>query len=87
MVKLFSCLATLKFIPDWFFTSKLLEKLGNALHDNDDTLSYDEDFIEVTFIASQIHILATDLDKIKLDNGNSFYEDDPDTIIHFRLLS
>ena len=33
-----------------------------------------------------MRILATDLDKIKLDNGNSFYEDDPDTIIHFRLL-
>ena len=26
------CLATLKFIPDWFVTSKMLEKLDNGLH-------------------------------------------------------
>ena len=26
------CLATLKFIPDWFVTSKMLEKLDNSLH-------------------------------------------------------
>ena len=25
---------------------------------------------------------SADLDKIKLDNDNNFYEDDPDTIIH-----
>ena len=27
-----NCLAALKFIPDWFVTSKMLEKLDNALH-------------------------------------------------------
>ena len=33
------CLAALKFIPDWFVTSKMLEKLHDALLTNDDTYS------------------------------------------------
>ena len=32
-------------------------------------------------------ILAVHLDKINLDYDNSFYEDDPDTVIHVRLLA
>ena len=32
-------------------------------------------------------ILGVDLDKINLDNDNNFDEDDPDTIIHVRLLA
>ena len=32
------CLAALKFIPDWFVTSKMLGKLYNALHVNDNML-------------------------------------------------
>ena len=65
----------------------MLEKLDNALHTNDDILFYNEDFDKVTFIANQRHILAVDLDKIKLDSDNKFDEDDPDTIIHVRLLA
>ena len=80
------CLATLKFIPDWFVTSNGLEKFLNAFHANDDTLFFNEDFDKVTFIANQRHILAVDLDKINLDNDNNFDEDDPDTIIHARLF-
>ena len=38
-------------------------------------------------MACQRHLIATDLDKINLDNDNNFYEDDPDTIIHVRLLA
>ena len=79
------CLAALKLILDWFFTSKMLENLDNALHANDDILFYNEDFDKVTFIAYQKHILAADLDKINLDNN--FNEYDPDTIIHIRLLA
>ena len=37
-------------------------------------------------IVNQIHILALNLDKINLDNDNSLYQDDPDIIIHARLL-
>ena len=64
----------------------MLEKLVNALHANNDILFYNEDFNKVTFITCQRHILAAALDKIKLDNDNNFYEDNPDTIIHVRLL-
>ena len=45
------CLAVSKFIPDWFFTIKMLGKLDNALHANDDILFYNEDFDKTTFIA------------------------------------
>ena len=31
-----NCLAALKFIPDLFVTCKMLEKLDNSLHANDD---------------------------------------------------
>ena len=64
-----NCLAALKFIPDWFLISKMLEKLVNALHANNDKLFYNKDFDKVTFIAHQIHILAVNLDKINLDNS------------------
>ena len=65
----------------------MLEKFDNALHANDDILSYNEDFNNVTFITNQRHILAVVLDKINLDNDNNFDEDDPNTIIHVRHLA
>ena len=77
------CLAALKFIHDWFVTSKMLENFDNALHANDDMLFYSEYFDKVTFIANQKHILAVDFDKINLDNN--FNKDDSD-IIHVQLL-
>ena len=81
------CLAALKFIPDWFVTNKILEKLDNSLHANDDILLFNKDFDKVFFITNQRHILILDLDKINLDNDNNFDEDDLDTIIHARLLA
>ena len=48
------CLATLKFIPDSIATRKMLEKLDNASHANDDTLFYNQDFDKVRLIANQI---------------------------------
>ena len=79
------CLVALKFIPDWFVTSKMLEKFDNALHANDDILSYNKNFDKVTFIANQRHPLAVVLDKINLDND--FDEDDPNIMIHVRHLA
>ena len=43
------CLAALKFVPDWFLRSKMLEKFDNALHNNDDVLFFNEDFNKATF--------------------------------------
>ena len=45
---------------------------------------------KVIFIANQRHIPAVDLDKINLENkynDNNFDEDDPDTIIHVKVLA
>ena len=81
------CPAALKSIPDWFGTCKMLEKCDNSLHANDDILFYNEDFNKVTFIANKRHILAVELDKITVDNDNSFCDDAPANIIHVRLLA
>ena len=72
------CLATLQFIPDRFVTSKMLEKLHDALFD---------DFSKVTSFANNMGILGIDLDKANLDDDNKFYEDDSETIIYIRLLA
>ena len=79
--------AALKFIPGWFVTSKMLQKLDNALHANDDILFYNEDLVKVTFIVNQRFILAVDLDKVNRDDDNNFYEDDSHIIIHVRFLA
>ena len=81
------CLATLKFIPDSFVTSKMLEKLDYDLHANVDILFQNGDFDKIKFIANQRYILAVDLNKISLDNDNNFEEDDPSTIIYVRCLA
>ena len=44
-----NCLTELKFTPDWFVTTKMLEKIHDALNANDDILLFDEDFSKVTF--------------------------------------
>ena len=38
-------------------------------------------------LVKSMGILSIDLDKINLDDDNNFDEDDPDTIIHARLLA
>ena len=38
-------------------------------------------------IACQRHVLAEDLDNTDLFNDNNFNEDDPDSIIHVKLLA
>ena len=81
------CLATLKFIPDWFVTNEMLKKFHDSLVANDDILFFDKDFSKATFYANQMGILGVDIDKINLDDERNFYEDDPDTIIHVRLLA
>ena len=80
------CLEALKFVPDWFVTSKMLEKINNALLAHDDMFFFNKDFHKVTFITNQINVLAVDLNKINFGNDNNFDEDDSDTNIHARLL-
>ena len=73
-------LPALKFIPDWFVTSKLSKSLDDALFSSDDILFFDEDCNSVTSFGGEIGILSVDLDRINLDDVN-FHEDDPETII------
>ena len=73
------------YCPDWFVTSKILEKFHDALNANY-ILFFDEDFSKVTFFVNQMGILDVDLDIIN-DDDNNIDEDDPDTIIHVRLLA
>ena len=44
-------------------------------------------FSTVSFFANELVILSVDLDKINLDGDNSFYRDDPETIIHVRFFA
>ena len=73
------CLTPLKFILDWFVTSKILEELRDVLLTNDDLLFFDKDFSKVTFFANKIGILNVDLKNINLDDDNNFDEDHPET--------
>ena len=57
----------LKFIPDWFVTSKMLEMFNNALLANDDILFFNK----VTFFANQIDILIVDRHKINPNGDNN----------------
>ena len=44
------CLAALKFIPDWFVTNKMFEKLVNVIHDNDEILFDNKGFYKLILI-------------------------------------
>ena len=78
-------LAALKLIPDWFVTSKIIEKLYIALYADKNVLYCDEDSRNAVFTCTEMGILNIDLQNINLDNN--FDEDDPDTFIHIRLLA
>ena len=62
-------LTALKLIPDWFVTSKTIEKLYPPFYADENILYYDEDSDTVIFLHNS-----------NLDNN--FDEDDPHTIIY-----
>ena len=72
-------LPTLYFVPDWFATSKIIEKLHNALFTDDHIVFTDEGSGIVTFSSG-------DLNNINLDDVNS-YKEDLETIIYVRLMA
>ena len=75
-------MAALRSIPDWFVTSKMLEKFHDAFNANDNILFFEEDFSKVKFFADQMGKLEVYLYKINFNYDNNFDEDDSDTIIH-----
>ena len=78
-------LATLKLIPDWFVTSKMIKKLFIALYADENMFYFDEDSGNIVFNCYRMGILNIDLNNIDLDDN--FDEDDLDTITLIRLLA
>ena len=79
-------LPALKFVSNWFVTGKLIKKLHTALFADDDILFFDEDSVSFTFSNDEIDVLSIDLNNIDFDDVN-FDEDDPEIIIHVRLMA
>ena len=75
----------MKLLPDWFVTIKMIKELFTALYADENILYFNEDFGNVVFSCNEMSILIIDLNNINLDKN--FDEDDPDTIIHIRLLA
>ena len=78
--------AALKFIPDWFVTSKMIKNRFTALYADDYTVYFDKDSGNATFFCNEMGNLSIDLNNSNLDDSN-YNEDDPETIIHVRLLA
>ena len=62
-------LATLKLIPDWFFTSKMIKKLFTAMYEDENILYFNKDSGNVEFNCIRMGILNIDLNNINLDNN------------------
>ena len=75
------------FIPNWFVTSKILEKFHDALLANDDMLLFNEDCSKVTFFADEMGISLVDVDKMNLGDNNNIDKDDLEAVIHVKILA
>ena len=73
----------MKYIPDWFATSKMSKKLYIPLYADDGLPLLDGDSSGVTFCCNELGNLNVILINISFDNN--FDEDDPDTIILIRF--
>ena len=62
-------ITTLKLIPDWFVTSKMIKNIFTALYADENILYFNEDSGNVTFNYAEMDILNRDLDNINLDNN------------------
>ena len=76
----------LKFVRHWLVTSKTTKKNYNALLADDDLSFLDEDSGNVSFLSDEMGFLSGNINKINLYD-DSFYENDPKTIIYVRILA
>ena len=75
-----------KFVPDWFVTNKLLEKIDDlVLSNNDIDLEVINSDI-ATVLSDTRRLFIIDLTHINLDDNN-FDEDDLGTIVYVRLMA
>ena len=59
---------SIKSVPDWVVTSKIIKKLHITLFTVDDVLFFDDDSCNVLFSSDEMGILSVDLNSINLDN-------------------
>ena len=78
-------LPALKFVPDWFITSKIIKNFLTALYADENKLNFIENSGDVVFSCNKMGILSIDLNNINLADMN-YDEDDPETIIHIILF-
>ena len=76
----------LKFVSDWFVTSKMIKELLTALYVDKNILYFNEDSGHVVFSCNEMGILSVDPNNINLGNVN-FDENDPKNVILIRLLA
>ena len=77
-------LAALKLIPDWFVTSKMIEKRFTTLYTYKNILCFNKDSGNAVFNYNEMGIVNIDLHNMNLDTN--FDEKDSNTIILIRLL-
>ena len=63
----------------------MIKEPSTALYADENILYFDKDFANVVFIYNEMGILDIDFNSINLDND--FDEDNPDSIVHVRLLA
>ena len=63
----------------------MIEEPSTALYADENILYFDKDTANVVFIYNEMGILDIDFNSINLDND--FDEDNPDSIVHVRLLA
>ena len=80
------CLATLNYIPVWFVTSRMIKNLLTALKADTNILNFNENSGDAIFSCIEMGIINENINIINLDDTN-YDEDDPKTIIYFRLLA
>ena len=76
--------ATLKLIPDWLVTSKMMKTVFTASYADQNTFYFNEDSSYVEFNCNGMVISDIDFNNTNLDNNFDKY--DPDTIIILRHL-
>ena len=83
---IYDFLPALKLFLIWLATSKMIKKIHKALFPGDDIDFFNEHPGNVTFSKDEMGIFSVVLDNVNLDDVN-FDEDDPETIIHVRLMA
>ena len=80
----------IKFLPDWFVTSKMIKKLLTALFAGDKIFYFNEDSQNIVFSCNEMGILSVDPNNVSVDIlsvDTNYDENDPETINQVRLLA